>query len=110
MRRHPKTRRHWTETEATAVLADFAASGLTLAEFCNQRGLSRGRLAYWRERLSASTSPTTPAFVAVPLPISAAPDAHIEISCGGVVLRVRETLDVDHLARLVAALARTSSC
>jgi hypothetical protein len=41
MRRHPKTRHHWTETEATAVLADFAASGLTLAEFCNQRGRTR---------------------------------------------------------------------
>lgn len=110
MRRHPKPRRYWTETEAAAVLADFAASGLSLAEFCNQRGLSRGRLAYWRERLSSATSTTTPAFVAVPLPISAASDAPIEISCGGVVLRVRETLDVDHLARLVAALARTSSC
>ena len=50
MSRRPKTaRRHWhqwTETEATAVLDDFATAGLTPAEFCARRGISRGRLAY----------------------------------------------------------------
>jgi hypothetical protein len=33
--------------------------------------------------------------------------AQIEIERGGVVLRVREDLDVSHVARLVAALAAT---
>ena len=101
-------RRHWhqwTETEATAVLGDFATAGLTPAKFCARRGISRGRLAYWRERLSTGSTPATPAFVAVTLPISRRPDAHIEIECGGVLLRVREDIDVEHLARLVAALA-----
>lgn len=111
MRRNSKPRRNWTEPDAEAVLADFAASGLSLAEFCRQRDLSRGRLIYWRERLSASTTATTmPAFVAVPVPSSAAPEAHIEIARGDIVVRVREAIDVDHLARLVAALARTSPC
>ncbi len=109
MSRRPKTaRRHWhqwTETEATAVLDDFATAGLTPAEFCARRGISRGRLAYWRERLPTGSAAATPAFVAVTLPISVRPDAHIEIERGGVLLRVREDIDVEHLARLVAALA-----
>ena len=107
-RRPTPARRHWhqwTETEATAVLDDFATAGLTPAKFCARRGISRGRLAYWRERLSTCSTASTPAFVAVTLPISRRPDAHIEIERGGVVLRVREDIDVEHLARLVAALA-----
>ncbi len=95
----------WTETEATTVLGDFATAGLTPAKFCARRGISRGRLAYWRERLSTASTAATPAFVAVTLPISRRPDAHIEIERGGVLLRVREDIDVEHLARLVAALA-----
>jgi len=107
-RRPTPDRRHWhqwTETEATAVLGDFATAGLTPAKFCARRGISRGRLAYWRERLSTGSTAATPAFVAVTLPISRRPDAHIEIERGGVLLRVREDIDVEHLARLVAALA-----
>ena len=114
MSQRPKTaRRHWhqwTESEAAAVLDDFAAAGLTPSEFCAQRGISRGRLAYWRERLSVSPSATVPAFVEVAQPARSHRDAHIEITRGGVVLRLREDIDVDHLARLVAALAGTSSC
>ena len=64
MSRRPKTARrrwhHWTETEAKAVLDDFATSGLTPTEFCSRRGISRGRLAYWRERLSAAPTAPTP--------------------------------------------------
>ena len=114
MSRRPKiARRHWhqwTETEATAVLDDFATAGLTPAKFCVQRGFLPGRLAYWRQRLAASPPTTTPAFVAVTLPVSRRPDAHIEIERGGVLLRVREDIDVGHLARLVAVLAGTPAC
>ena len=114
MSRRPKTARrrwhHWTEAEATAVLDDFTAAGLTPTEFCVLRGISRSRLAYWRERLSASPPASVPAFVEVALPVPPPRDAHIEIQRGGVVLRVREDIDVDHLARLVAALAGTPSC
>ena len=114
MSRRPKTARRrwhqWTEAEAKAVLDDFATSGLTPTEFCSRRGISRGRLAYWRERLSASPPASVPAFVEVAQPVPPHRDAHIEILRGGVVLRVREDIDVDHLACLVAALARTSSC
>ncbi len=114
MSRRPKTARrrwhHWTEAEATAVLDDFATAGLTPAEFCAQRGVSRGRLAYWRERLAGTSPAATSAFVEVTQPIPSRRDAHIEITRGSVVLRVREDIDVTHLARLVAALAGTSPC
>ncbi len=114
MSRRPKTARRrwhqWTEAEAKAVLHDYATSGLTPTEFCSRRGISRGRLAYWRERLSAAPTAPTPAFVEVIQSIPSRSDAHIEITRHGVVLRVREDIDVTHLARLVAALAGTSSC
>jgi len=114
MSRRPKTARrrwhHWTETEAAAVLDDFATAGQTPTEFCAQRGISRGRLTYWRERLSTLPTTASPAFVEVTRPIPSRSDAHIEITRHGVVLRVREDIDVTHLARLVAALAGTSPC
>ena len=114
MSRRPKTARRrwrqWTETEAATVLDDFATAGQTPSEFCAQRGISRGRLAYWRERLSAPSAATPPAFVEVTQPIPSRSHGHIEITRHGVVLRVREDIDVTHLARLVAALAGTSPC
>ena len=51
-----------------------------------------------------------PAFVEVIQSIPSRSEAHIEITRHGVVLRVREDIDVTLLARLVAALAGTSSC
>ena len=105
-----RRRHHWSEAEARAVLDDFTASGLTPTEFCAQRGLSRGRLHYWQRRLSLVPSPRTPAFVSLALPDPPRADAHIEILRGAVVLRVREDIDVDHLARLVTALAQRAPC
>ncbi len=105
-RRPTPARRHWhpwTETEATAVPEAFATAGLNTADFFAQRGFLTGCLKYWRQGLAASPTTVTPAFVAVTLPISRRPDAHIER--GGLVLRVREDIDVEHLARLVDALA-----
>jgi hypothetical protein len=55
-------------------------------------------------------------FVAVPLPVSTRSSVmtsrtHIEIDWADVVLRVREDLDVEHLARIAFALAgRTRRC
>ncbi|MDO9016183.1 MAG: hypothetical protein Q8S73_11175 [Deltaproteobacteria bacterium] len=96
MSRHPKTARHrwhqWTEAEATAALDDFAA-GLTPTEFCAQRGISRSRLAYWRERLSTLPAAASPAFVEVTRSIPARSNARIEITRHGVVLRVHEDID-----------------
>jgi transposase-like protein len=100
--------RHWSEQEARATLAELAQSGLSMARFAQSAGLSVRRLAYWRKRL-ADTGPTE--FVPVALSPSARPRAsterpHIEIAIEGVAVRVREDLDVEHLARIVEALAR----
>jgi transposase-like protein len=100
--------RHWSEQEARATLAELAQSGLSMARFARSAGLSVRRLAYWRKRL-AETGPTE--FVPVALLPSALPRTsmerpHIEIATEGIAVRVREDLDVEHLARIVEALAR----
>ena len=102
----------WTEAEARAALKELAASGLSAESFARSKGYSTQRLRYWKKRLM--TSGLVP-FVAVPLPVSTRSSvmagAHIEIAWGDVVLRVREDLDVEHLARIAFALAgRTRRC
>ncbi len=106
----PRRWHQWTEAKARSVLDDFVAAGLTPAAFCARRGISRGRLAYWRQRLAAPSPSTTPAFVAVSLPAPNRTDEQIVIEHRGVRLRVREDLDANHLARIVAALADVTSC
>jgi transposase-like protein len=100
--------RHWTEQEARAALAELAQSGLSMARFAQGTGHSIRRLTYWRKRL-AETGPME--FVPVALAPLARPSAsterpHIEIAIEGVAVRVREDLDVEHLARIVEALVR----
>ena len=41
----------WSAGEAQVALERWRASGLTLAEYCRQRGLRAKRLARWRQRL-----------------------------------------------------------
>jgi len=98
--------RQWTEEQARSALDEFAASGESAAGYARRTGVSTRRLAYWKGRL-AEAGPTT--FVAVALPTSAQPAVpalpHIEIDSDGVTVRVREDLDVEHLARIVDALA-----
>ena len=100
--------RPWSEKQARARLDALAESGLSVAAFARRRGVSARRLPYWAQRLD---QPARVAFVPVSFPaVVAPPDAVIEIAAGDVVLRVREGLHVEHLARLVAALAGSRSC
>jgi hypothetical protein len=98
----------WTEREAQAALDELAQSGVSAAKFAESKGVSTQRLWYWRKRL-AEAGPTQ--FVAVDLTSARAAmpiaPSRIEIvaSCG-MTVRVREDLDVEHLARIVDALAR----
>jgi len=94
----------WTEAEGRAAVSALARSGLSPSSFARSKGVSRARLAYWKKRLAGERAPT---FVAVALPPAhgARPErSWIEIVHGDVVLRVREELDVEHVARLVRAL------
>ncbi len=93
--------RQWTEHEARGALTELAASGESASGFARRKGISSQRLAYWSKRLAGRA---TTEFVAVALP--AAPAATIEIAAGGVVVRVREELDAEYVARLVEAIGR----
>jgi transposase-like protein len=98
--------RRWSEDEARSALAELAGSGESAVRFARRLGISTQRLAYWRKRLGT----TSAAFVAVRLPTTTSA-RHIEIALDGVAVRVREDLDVEHVARLVEALARRArSC
>lgn len=94
--------RQWTEQQARAALDELAASGESAAVFARRKGVSVQRVAYWRKRLA---SPAGAKFVAVALPAATSP-SWIEIAAAGVVVRVREELGVEHVARLVEAIGR----
>jgi hypothetical protein len=102
----------WTEDEARAALAELAGSGRSAAEFARSRGFSIQRIQYWKKRLGAPRA--VPAFVPVRLPVTAAiavTGRIIEIVTGDVTVRVREDLDVEHVARIVEALSgRARGC
>jgi hypothetical protein len=106
--------KQWKEPEAREALASWRRSGLSAGAFCAREGYSQTRLRYWSERLSEqSARSSSVSFVPVALgDIRRAHLAHqIEIEHAGVVLRVREDLDVAQSARLVAALgAGEPSC
>src|SRR5207302_78157 len=91
----------WTESEAREALAELEASGESVAGFARRKGVSAQRLAYWRKRLGQAVETR---FVALELPTTAS--ARIEIAAAGVVVRVREDLDVEHVARLVEAIGQ----
>lgn len=94
--------RQWTEEQARGALEEFAASGESAATFARRKGVSARRLAYWKKRVRAKA---TPEFVAVEMPSPVAREK-IEIVASGVVVRVREDLDVERVAELVAAIGR----
>lgn len=98
--------RQWTEKEASEALAELSASGESVAAFTRRTGVSSSRVAYWRKRLAAGVG--TPDFVAVDL-AELATSRYLEIVAGGVVVRVREDLEADVVARLVAAIVRRVS-
>jgi hypothetical protein len=99
--------RQWTEQEARAALEELSRSGGSLAEFARSRQVSKRRLSYWKKRLGEAGRP--PAFVAVSLP-HASSSSPVEIVSGRVVVRVRDDVDVERVARLVEALTRRLGC
>lgn len=104
--------RQWKEPEAREALAAWARSGLSAAAFCAREGYSDSRLRYWSERLGKRSATPRPSVSFVPVTLAeSAVGRHIELEHHGVVLRVREDLDVAHVARLAAALAaRDATC
>jgi transposase-like protein len=92
--------RQWSEHEAREALAELARSGEGIACFARRKGVSEQRLYYWRKRIAQADAP---AFVAVPLATSR---PQVEIASAAVTVRVREDLDLEHLADLIEVVAR----
>jgi transposase-like protein len=95
----------WTEADARAAFAEHEKSGKSLTGFARERGVSLRRLMYWRKRLGGVGRP---GFVAVTMPTTAETASLIEIALGDVVIRVREDIDIERLARIAVALGRHS--
>lgn len=115
----PPRRRRWKIAEARAVLAELAASGLSLPEFASLKGLEPQRLRRWQRRLAGE--PRRPERPRATRPAVPAPAALIELRstssprrtepveivlASGLVVRVAETIDPATVARLVTALER----
>lgn len=94
--------RRWTEKQARGALAELESTGESASSFARRKGISAQRIAWWRRRLGQAG---TTEFVAVALP-TAAEARWIEIKAMDVIVRIREELDADHVARLVEAIGR----
>lgn len=93
------------------VAEEFEASGLTQREFAGRRGLRLSTLQSWvyRRRRQVSAAAEPPVRL-LPVQVSSAPstqEAALEVVLPrGVRVRVASGMDVDYVARLVAALGR----
>jgi hypothetical protein len=105
-RHRPKTVSRWQ-----AVVADFASSGLAVAEFCRARGVCEQSFYAWRKRLSQDDALSAgPSFV--PLVVQGrgvggcepgGACASIELR-GGRVLRLPVSMPAARLAEVLHAL------
>lgn len=106
----PGSRRaHWQ-----ALVAAHERSGLTLAAFCQQRGLRKGTLSFWRWKFAreapAGPRSTRPPFVPVQLAPSAVvlrstPVGEVEIALGPRrCVRVRGPVDPAWLTTVLRAV------
>jgi hypothetical protein len=107
----------WTADEGREVVEAWRASGLPLATFARQRGLSAERVRWWRQRLgewkgaSGEDRPLlVPAVVMEPRPASAGGTAAAVTvrAAGDVVVEIADVSAVppSWLSALVIALAR----
>lgn len=97
----PRRWRQWREPDARKALAAWKRSGLGLDAFARSVGVSPSRLRNWQRRLMDDE----PSVRFVPVAhLPAAPASVLEFTVRGVVLRAREDLAEDRLARIVAAL------
>ena len=105
--RKSRRARKWTEAQARAALQAWRKSGQSIEQFAKGMNVSGQRVGYWKKRLGEKSQVAFVPIHTEPETLTA-PLGHIEIEHGSVVLRVRESLDVEHVARLVDALTRKS--
>jgi hypothetical protein len=108
-----------TAQDARALLAEWAASGATLAEFARGKGMHPQRLGWWKKKFARQSppppdpAPPRPApakpFLAVrvePTTVAAPPisDAPFEVVLGARTLRVPQRFSSPALAELLTVL------
>jgi hypothetical protein len=116
--RHPQGRHRYRNViEGCAMAAEFRRSGLTVAEFSRQKGVSRKMILYWtgRERELAASRPqelVEVAAVSAPAPAAAPPASTASTVAGlevrlpnGIAIAVSSTFDASLLREVVRALA-----
>ena len=101
--------RRWNKSDAAVAVHEWKKSGLSAEVFAGSRGYSGERLRRWGHRLQGAEFQSPVAFVPVAVTTSAmtVTPQEIVIEVGEVIVRVREDLDTDRVARFVGALART---
>jgi hypothetical protein len=98
---------YWQEEDARKVLAEWSASGLSMAAFARREGLAGRRLRRWHSRLSRSEAlPCGDAqFVSLAVdPLALAPQP-ICVVVGAVRIEVPAGFDEATLERLVRVLS-----
>lgn len=104
-------RRRWTVAEKAGHVADFAALGLTQAEFCRREGLSPATFSlWWRQVQGRSERPvgdgSKQTFAEVVLaPVTGSAQPVVIHGSGGMKVEVAVGTDPVWLAHLLKALA-----
>ena len=93
--------------DINALLREQALSGLSVAAFARERGISSWRLYHARRKARARTRPSEAEFAPVTVVGPGPSPSRIEITLpGGVEVHVPHGSDADEVARLVHALVR----
>jgi transposase-like protein len=101
-------RRRTDPAQRAQLLAAFARSGLSAAEFARQQGLNYTTLCGWRQH--RSQTPTAPAFVQVELAASAVP-VELVIEVGALArLRLQSEDQITLAAKLLQQLNAGRPC
>ena len=106
-------RRHWSDAEKTAIVAESLAPGAVTSEIALRHGLHRNQLYGWRREFwsaaVAGAGVPGPAFVPVVAdsPVGAGAAA-IAIEIGGAVVRVGAGADLALLGEVIRLLQATA--
>lgn len=101
--------------EAQVLVAEFEASGLKRAAFCQQRGLAVGTLDKYRQRVHGRRQSRGRSFIPVEVVPSTVQDGGNDAGCDGVLfvelrsgrrIEVRRGFDAETLERLLTVLDR----
>ena len=107
MAKHKRLRRDWP-----AVVQAYTASGLSVAAFCRDQGISTSLLYRWRRRCPDEAAPgSSGSFVELrPVDRRGAGSGIAVVVDGGFRLEVEPGFDATTLERVLACVAQRSTC